>query len=71
MKRVVPYLKAFCAWLIGSIVPVTMGLVVGFYQGHRLGRLEMQCAFISVFENLNHEPAPGTLTIGCEKRGAK
>lgn len=68
-----PILKRFAVWLGSSLIPgLILGTVcfaIGFDKGEARGRLEMKCAILGVVEKLGDgKPAPGTITLGCEKR---
>lgn len=67
-----PKLKRFGTWLGSQLIPgailIGVGYALGFDRGQDVGRLEMKCAIFAVVERLGTpEPAPGTITLGCEK----
>ena len=59
------------SYLIGCALPLAIGYFLGVQKGQEIGRLEMKCAFMAAFERIgDQKPAPGTITLGCEKLGA-
>lgn len=62
-------LKWLGSYLIGCVLPLAIGYYLGVQKGQEIGRLEMKCAFMAVFERLDDaKPGPGTITFGCDKR---
>lgn len=66
-------LFAIGGWMLGCIFPMIVGVAVGYHRGHEAGRIEMKCAIFAIVEGLDEDPKPidGTITLGCDKRGAK
>lgn len=67
-----PNLKRAGWWLVSQALPTTVVMtiifLIGYHRGHDAGRIEMKCAIFAIVERLGEgEPAPGTITLGCDK----
>jgi hypothetical protein len=67
-----PNLKRAGIWLGSQFIPAIIlfaaGYTMGFDRGQDAGRLEMKCAILAAAERISGATAPGTITLGCEKR---